>query len=77
MMQVADFKAHFSEVIERVKSGEEIIITYGRRKERVAVVVPYERYARTNRVRLGGLEGRVTAEFAEDFKITPEELIGR
>ena len=75
-MQIGELKAHFSEVIERVKRGEEIVISYGRRRERVAVLVPYERYRETNRIRLGELEGTVSVEFADDFKIGPEELIG-
>jgi prevent-host-death family protein len=75
-MQIGELKAHFSEVIERVKRGEEIVISYGRRRERVAVLVPYERYHESNRIRLGDLEGTVSVEFADDFKIGPEELIG-
>ncbi len=75
-MQIGELKAHFSEVIERVKRGEEIVISYGRRRERVAVLVPYERYRETNRIRLGELQGTVSVQFADDFKIRPEELIG-
>ena len=75
-MQIGELKAHFSEVIERVKGAEEIVISYGRRREKVAVLVPYERYREANRIRLGELEGTVTVGFAEDFKITSEELIG-
>ncbi len=32
-MTVGEFKTHFSEVIEQVKRGEEIAVTYGKKKE--------------------------------------------
>jgi prevent-host-death family protein len=41
---VGDFKTHFSEVMERVRLGEEIIISYGKKKENVAVLIPYAAY---------------------------------
>jgi antitoxin (DNA-binding transcriptional repressor) of toxin-antitoxin stability system len=74
-MQVAELKAHFSEVLEEIKKGEEIAVSYGRKKETVAVLVPYK-YYRTNRKRkLGLLKGKGTVEFKGDFKITDEEFL--
>ena len=40
---IGEFKARFSHLLNLVKQGEEIVISYGRRKERVAVVIPYRR----------------------------------
>ncbi|MEA1910792.1 MAG: type II toxin-antitoxin system prevent-host-death family antitoxin, partial [Spirochaetota bacterium] len=34
-LPVGEFKTHFSEVLEEVKTGAEIIITYGRKKENI------------------------------------------
>jgi len=31
-LPVGEFKAHFSEVLDEVRTGAEIIITYGRKK---------------------------------------------
>jgi prevent-host-death family protein len=38
---VGEFKTDFSEIIARVRAGEEIIISYGKKKEKVAVLIPY------------------------------------
>jgi len=43
-MQIGDFKAQFSKVLEEVKQGEEIIISYGKQKRNVAVIIPYEEF---------------------------------
>ena len=75
-MQVGEFKAHFSEVVERVKNGEEIVISYGRKRENVAVLIPYAAYKRSNAIALGILKGKARVEFAEEFEITAEELLG-
>ncbi|MCK4516120.1 MAG: type II toxin-antitoxin system prevent-host-death family antitoxin [Spirochaetaceae bacterium] len=73
-MQVGELKARFSEVVEEVKNGEEIVISYGKRKENVAVIIPYATYQKRNKVKLGLLRGRGHVTFAQDFKMDPEEL---
>ncbi len=74
-LAVADFKSRFSEVLEEVKQGEEFIVCYGRKKEKVAVLVPYEKYHKKP-VTLGVLEGIATYKFHDDFDMTDEEFIG-
>lgn len=76
-MQVADLKAQFSRALDEVRNGEEIVVSYGRSRTSIAVLVPYESWVRTNRIRLGLLEGRVAAEFASDYAMSDEELLGR
>jgi prevent-host-death family protein len=71
---VGEFKTHFSEIMERVRSGEEIIITYGKKKENVAVVIPYAAY-KTKRIRLGLLQDK-SIKIHDDFKMTEEALLG-
>jgi prevent-host-death family protein len=71
-MTVGDFKAHFSEVLDEVKNGEEIEILYGRAKKPVAKLVPL-RTPRKKRL-LGALQGRVQFEIGGDWKMTPEEV---
>ena len=73
-MQVGELKARFSEVIEEVRAGEEIVVSYGRKREDVAVLIPYRDYSRRNQIKLGTLEGTATARFGKDFEMTPEEL---
>lgn len=71
---VGDFKTHFSEIIERVRAGEEIIISYGKKKEKVAVLIPYAAY-KTKMIRLGLLQDK-SLKIHDDFKMTEEELLG-
>jgi prevent-host-death family protein len=75
-MQIGELKAHFSDVVKEVQNGEEIVISYGKKRENVAVLIPYSAYQQTNKVKLGMLKGHATAEFAEDFKMAPAELLG-
>ena len=73
-MQVGEFKARFSEVLDAVKGGEEVAISFGKKKEKIAVLVPYSKYIRKSPRRLGILED--TASFAmSGFPITDEELL--
>jgi antitoxin (DNA-binding transcriptional repressor) of toxin-antitoxin stability system len=72
-MSVATLKTHFSEVIENVKGGEEVEILYGRAKVPVAKIVPI--YQAPKKDLLGALQGKVKFEVADDWKMTPEELI--
>jgi prevent-host-death family protein len=74
-LPVGELKTHFSEVIDDVKEGEEYIITYGRKKENVAVLIPFSRYNSKNVLKLGLLKDK-SYSLAEDFKMTEDELTG-
>lgn len=41
-VQVGEFKARFSEIIESVKGGETVVVAYGRNQEKVAALIPYD-----------------------------------
>ena len=71
---VGEFKTHFSEIIEQVRAGEEIIISYGKKKENVAVLIPYAAY-KTKKIQLGLLQSKAF-KIHDDFKMTEEELLG-
>ncbi len=71
---VGEFKAHFSEIMEQVRAGEEIIISYGKKKENVAVLIPYAAY-KSKKIRLGLLQDKVL-KIHDDFAISEEELLG-
>ena len=75
-MPVGEFKARFSEALEHVKHGEEIVISYGKKHENVAVLIPYETYKQKNSVVLGALKGKASVVFADDFDMRPEDLVG-
>lgn len=74
-MQVAELKARFSEVLEEVKKGEEITVSYGRKKENIAVLVPYQKYRVKTKRKLGLYKGKASVEFKDDFKMTDEEFL--
>ena len=73
IMTVGEFKAQFSKVIEKVKKGGEIAVTYGKDKEVVGVFAPPQK--KKFKRKLGILEGKVKVVFAKDFKMTEEEFI--
>ncbi|MDR1272354.1 MAG: hypothetical protein LBK04_05130 [Clostridiales Family XIII bacterium] len=72
-LSVAAFKSNFSSVIERVKSGGEVEILYGRAKVPVARVTPIP--ATKKGGLLGCLKGKASFSIGEDWKMTGEELI--
>ena len=74
-LAVGELKTHFSEVLEDVKRGEEYVVCYGRKKEKVAVLIPYEKYEKKP-ITLGVLEGVATYKIHDDFDMTDEEFIG-
>jgi len=73
-MTVGEFKSRFSEVLKDVEKGERIGITFGRKKEVKAMLVPTEDSKKEPR-KLGILQGKGTVVFKKDFKMTDEELI--
>ncbi|HET7360939.1 MAG TPA: hypothetical protein VFI78_03315 [Salinimicrobium sp.] len=73
-MSVGEFKTYFSDVIERVKSGERIAVTFGRKKEIIGYFLPELPTLNAKR-KLGILKGKAKVEFKKDFKITEEEFL--
>lgn len=75
-VQVGEFKARFSEMLDSVRAGETIVVAYGRNQEKVAALIPYARLEASVPRRLGALAGVASVRFADDFAITDEELLG-
>jgi prevent-host-death family protein len=74
-IQVGEFKARFSELLNAVKAGETVVISYGRKREKVAALVPYRQVAAPARRKLGVLEKRARVRFAKDFAISDDEML--
>jgi antitoxin (DNA-binding transcriptional repressor) of toxin-antitoxin stability system len=72
---IGELKTNFSEILEWVRSGEEVAIAFGRKKEIVAFLVP-KSFLSTQKRPLGLLEGNARVVFAEDFKMTESEFLG-
>jgi antitoxin (DNA-binding transcriptional repressor) of toxin-antitoxin stability system len=76
-LSVGELKNQFSEVLEKIQKGESFGILYGRKKKPIAMIVPYAEKPRKSKRQIGLLEGKVDIRFADDFKITEEELLGK
>ena len=74
-ISVGELKARFSEVLERVRKGEEIIISFGKKRKKVAVLLPYEHFTLKQERKLGLLRNRGACVIRENFKITDEEML--
>jgi prevent-host-death family protein len=67
-LAVGDFKAHFSEVLKEVESGEKVIITYGRNKKSVAALIPISELNQNNSITVGLLQDQVL-QIHDDFEM--------
>jgi len=74
-LSIGELKSRFSEVLGRLRGGQEILISYGKKKEKVAVLVPYSSYKRRSKRELGLLKERGRCVIHEDFKMTDEEIM--
>lgn len=72
-LTVGKFKAHFSNVIEDIRNGNEVIIEYGKKHEKLAVIIPYKKYNKKRK--LGILKNKASFEIINNLKITDAELI--
>jgi len=72
---IGELKTRFSEVIGRLKEGQEIVISYGKKKVKIAVLVPYDRYKTKPKRELGLLKSRGRCVIHEDFKMSDEEIL--
>jgi antitoxin (DNA-binding transcriptional repressor) of toxin-antitoxin stability system len=73
---VAHVKTNLSSILKEVESGEEIAISFGKKKEMIAVIVSYNAYKQSKKRKLGTLKGKMSVEFKEDFKMSDDELFG-
>lgn len=73
-MTVGEFKTNFSAALKEVEEGHKIAITYGRKKEIKAMLVPNEIIAKKRK--LGILKGKATAKFIGRHNTTEAEFFG-
>ena len=69
-MSVGELKTHFSEVLKEVEAGEKVAITFGKKKEIKAFLVPKEEEIKPRK--LGLLQGKKYF-LREDFGVTTNE----
>jgi prevent-host-death family protein len=69
---LSEFKDHFSEIIDKVRAGEEIFLSTGKEQEKFAVV-PYVGY-KAKKIQVGLLQDK-TFKIHNDFIMSEEELL--
>ena len=75
-MTVGELKAHFSEVLgQMVKTGEPIAISYGKKKEKIAAIIPYSQLKPQAERSLGLMQGRASCIINDDFALSDEEML--
>lgn len=74
-LAVGELKANFSSVLDEVKSGHPVAVGYGKRKTKLAVIVPYEQYRKNNGRKIGILEKHARCRIHKDFRISDEALL--
>jgi antitoxin (DNA-binding transcriptional repressor) of toxin-antitoxin stability system len=75
-MTVGELKAQFSQVlVQMAKNGEPVAISFGKKKEKVAAIVPYSQVKpRSGRV-LGLMKDQARCTIHEDTALSDEEML--
>ncbi|MCP4756403.1 MAG: type II toxin-antitoxin system Phd/YefM family antitoxin [Proteobacteria bacterium] len=76
-ISTGEFKGNLSSVLKSIMEGEEYAISYGKKKEKVAVILPYSKYVKENPRKLGLLSTKGKFKIADGFKMSEEELLGQ
>ncbi len=74
-LTIGELKARFSEVLGQLRQGQEIVISYGKKREKVAVLLPYSHYSAKPKRKLGLLRDRGDYVIHKDFKLSDEEML--
>ncbi len=74
-LSVGELKAQFSEVLEMVRQGESIGILYGKDRKLVAEINPPKKEGKNKKRKIGIMDGKIKIVFADNFKMTDEELL--
>ena len=74
-LKVGELKRKFSHILQRVQAGEEIIISFGKKEKKIAVLVPYDKYISDSPRPLGVLKGKAKCIIGDNFRISDKELL--
>ncbi len=76
-LSVAQVKTHLSSLLKEVEGGNEIAISFGKKKQTIAVIISYDEYKRNKKRQLGTLKGKMKVIFNDNSSITDEELFSK
>jgi antitoxin (DNA-binding transcriptional repressor) of toxin-antitoxin stability system len=75
-LSVAELKSQFSSVVNDLRQGEEVAITYGRSKKPLATIVPQSKMNKPDySIKLGDLQDAGWTYETKDFEMSDEELL--
>lgn len=75
-MTVGELKAQFSEVLGKmIKNGEPVAISYGKKKEKIAAIIPYSQLKPQSERSLGLMKGRARCVIHDDFALSDEDVL--
>jgi antitoxin (DNA-binding transcriptional repressor) of toxin-antitoxin stability system len=75
-ISLAEAETDVKSFLYDIASGNELTITNDKNEEKIAVIIPYEKWETTSKRRLGTLQKRGSVVFEDDFSMTAEELVG-
>jgi antitoxin (DNA-binding transcriptional repressor) of toxin-antitoxin stability system len=76
IITVGEFKAQFAAALDAVRAGKTIVVAYGRKRTKVAALVPYSVVAPARARKLGVLATKGSMRIGRKFRITDSELFG-
>ncbi len=74
-MTSANVKGNFSQVMKDVRKGEEIIVSFGKQKEDIAVIIPIQSFKKAKKRKLGILNKKVEYAISENWKMTDDDFL--
>lgn len=72
-LTIGQFKARLPEALALVEKGESVIVTFGRNRRPVAVLMPPP--VRSSRRKLGRLAGKVRVAIGPDWELTENAFL--
>ncbi len=70
-----DLKKNLAKILEMVKNGEEIVVSNNKGKEKLAIILPYNKFKPRRERPLGILKGEARFKIKNDFKMSDRELL--
>jgi antitoxin (DNA-binding transcriptional repressor) of toxin-antitoxin stability system len=75
-MTVGELKAQFSEVLgQLIKNGKPVAISYGKKKVKIAAIIPYSQLKPQTERPLGVMQGKASYVIHEDFALNDEDML--
>jgi hypothetical protein len=75
-MTVGELKAQFSEVLGMIaQNGEPVAISYGKKKEKVAAIIPFNQLNFQGARSLGVMQGYAKCDFSDDAALSDVDML--